>query len=346
MKKLKVAVLMGGNSPEHEISLMSGNEVLKNLDEKKYDIVKIQISRDGNTWQVEERNKLFLDSPASKKKNNKKTKTSGQLIPSTESKSLIKGKSVDLIFIAMHGAGGEDGKIQGFLDLIEVPYTGSNVVSSALAMDKSYSRILFTHAGLNVPKSITIDKPRDTNGVWKTLKLPVFVKPSSAGSSVGISKVKRKSDLKKAVNTAFKYSDKVIVDEFLDGTEITCAILGNKNPIALPLVEIVTKKEFFDYEAKYSEQLTDEIVPARISKSLTTEAQKVALAAYKALGCSGFGRVDMIIRKGKVYVLEVNTIPGLTPVSLLPKAAKSAGISYSKLLDKIISLAKNKENAS
>ena len=239
----------------------------------------------------------------------------------------------------MHGPNGEDGTIQGFLELLGIPYTGSGVLASALGMDKIYSRRLFVQVGLNVPKYLVFSKKDTTNKIFKKFKFPLFVKPSNQGSSVGVSKVTKKSDLKKALKLAFGFSDSVIVEEYLDGSEITVPILGNEKPITLPVVEIVPKTGFFDYKAKYDERLCDEIVPARISKQLTNEAKKAAILAYQTLGCRAFGRVDLIVRKDKIYVLEVNTIPGLTPVSLLPKSAASAGISYPRLLDKIVNFA-------
>lgn len=305
-KKINVAVLMGGKSAEHEISLISGAEVVKNLDHGKYEVFPIVIPKTGPNWPI---GKQF------------------------------KNDKIDVVFIAMHGPNGEDGTIQGFLELIGVPYTGSGVLASALGMDKIYSRNLFIQSGLDVPKTVVLKKGESESRVWESLAIPIFVKPRNQGSSIGTSKVNTKKDFKKALKVAFSYDDLAIVEEFLDGIEVTCAILGNENPKALPLVGIIPKKDYFDYEAKYDPNLTEEIVPARIAKKLTRKAQSAALTAYQALGCRGFGRIDMIIKKGKAHVLEVNTIPGLTPVSLLPKAAEAAGISYSQLLDRIISLA-------
>lgn len=305
-KKLNVAILMGGKSSEHEISLISGREVVKNLDRKKYNVTPIVLDK----------------------------KTFPKTLPITKSK-------FDVVFIAMHGPYGEDGKIQGLLDVLGVPYTGSGVLTSATAMDKKTAKILFACAGLKVPKGIVLKKGQPQAAILKSLKLPIFIKPNDQGSSVGSSKVTKKSQLAKALDTAFSYSDEILIEEYIDGTEITCAILGNKNPVALPLVEIVTKADFFDYKAKYDPKLTEEIVPARISKDLTRRAQEIALIAYKTLGAQGFGRVDMLIRGNDIFVLELNTIPGLTPVSLFPKAAKAAGISYPQLLEKLIHLALN-----
>ncbi len=303
---------MGGKSSEHEISLMSGREVVKNLNRKKYNVLPVNISRDGRNWQVEEKKNLKF-----------------------EIENLKFPVRIDLVFIALHGSNGEDGRVQGFLDLIDIPYTGSKVLASALAMDKIYSRKLFTQSGLTVPKSVVVKKGKTIPEI--NFDFPVFVKPNNQGSSVGVFKVKNKKELVSALKKSHKYSCQALVEENIDGAEVTGSILGKEKLIALPLVEIVPKISFFDYEAKYNERLCEEIVPARISKTLTKKAQRAAILAYRTLGCQGFGRVDMIIKNNKVYVLEVNTIPGLTAVSLLPKAAKEAGIGYPNLLDKIIS---------
>lgn len=337
MRKLKVAVLMGGRSPEHDISLATGREVVKNLDSKKYKVLPIEVSKNGLSWHLKEKNQFLLDSPAIK--SIKYQLSSIKSLETVDYSSIIKNLKVDVVFIAMHGPYGEDGTVQGFLELLGVSYTGSGVLASALGMDKLYSRKLFVQAGLTTPNYVIV-KPKDNpNIVWRKFKPPVFVHPNNQGSAVGSSLVKKKKQLKKALVVAQKYSNIALVDEYIKGTEVTCAILGNDSPVALPLVEIVSKKEFFDYEAKYNPDLADEIVPARISKSLTNKAQDAALVAYKTIGCRGFGRVDMIIRGEKVYVLEANTIPGLTPVSLFPKAAKAAGLSYPMLLDRIIKYA-------
>src|SRR3989344_2111517 len=334
MKKLNVAVVMGGKSAEHEISLASGREVVKNLDSKKYNVLPIVIAKDGVSWQIWDKKQFLIDSPAGVKLQTPNSKPKN--LDRSDHASIIKNNKIDVVFIAMHGPNGEDGTIQGLFELLGVLYTGSGVLASALGMDKIYSRKLFTQAGLNVPKYLVLTKKDKPQAVFKKFKLPVFVKPSNQGSSVGVSKVVKKPDLKKALKLAFGFSDLIIVEEYLKVREITVPVLGNENPKPLPVVEIVPKTDFFDYEAKYDEKLCDEIVPARISKELTGEAQKAAILAYQTIGCRGFGRVDMIIKDGKIYVLEVNTIPGLTPVSLFPKSAASAGIPYPKLLDNII----------
>ncbi|OGD84632.1 hypothetical protein A2165_02340 [Candidatus Curtissbacteria bacterium RBG_13_40_7] len=277
---------------------------------------------------------LLSDSPAKKKVKSGKLKVESLTV--SDHSSVIKNQKIDLVFIAMHGPYGEDGTIQGFLELIGVSYTGSGVLASALGMDKISSRKFFTQVGLKTPKHRVVFKGEKMDYILDKFQFPVFVKPDNQGSSIGASLVKNENDIQKALKIAWKYSNRAIVEEFIDGIEVTGSIIGNENPKALPLIEIVPKTPFFDFQAKYNEKLCDEIVPARISKFLTKKAQAAALKAFQALGCKGIGRVDMIIRGNDVYVLEINTIPGLTPVSLVPKAAQAAGISYPQLLDKII----------
>lgn len=302
-QKIKVAVLMGGFSAEREISLMSGKNVLASLDQDK-----------------------FISFPVVLKKR------SVFALPK-------KLKSADVVFITLHGPFGEDGTIQGMLELLRLPYTGSGVLASAVGMDKIMFRKVMSREGILTPEHSVVTKGESGSKVGKLFSPPVFVKPHNQGSSVGVSSVKKKTELTKALNRAFSHSDKVLVEEYLEGIEVTCGLLGNENPQALPVTEVVPKREFFDYEAKYNEKLCDEITPARISAKLTKAVQDLALRVYRAIGARGFSRVDFIITKRGPVVLEINTIPGLTPVSLFPKQAAAAGISYPELIEKIIKLA-------
>lgn len=336
-KKRRVAVLMGGRSPEYEISLISGREVVKNLDPKKYDVFPIVISKDGVTWQIQDKSRFLQDPPA--KAEIRYQESENKSLTIQKQKDLITNQKIDIAFIAMHGPYGEDGTVQGFLEFIGIPYIGSGVLASALSMDKISSRKLFTQAGLKTPEYLIFEKGDNFKKIFKRFSPPIFVKPSNQGSSIGSSKVYKLQDLKKALELALSFSPFALIEEYLEGTEVTGSILGNDKPRALPLVEIIPTREFFDYKAKYNDQETQEIVPARLSQKITKKAQNTAILAFKTLGCCGFGRVDMIIKKGDVFVLEVNTIPGLTPMSLLPKAAKAAGIFYPQLLDKIIQFA-------
>jgi D-alanine-D-alanine ligase len=341
MKKLKIAVLMGGKSSEHEVSIISGTEVVKNLDERKYEVLPVVVSKNGTTWKLTNKNSLLS------LENILKLKGTSNEIALMESKTIsgvgaISSKPIDLIFIAMHGQFGEDGTVQGMLELAGIPYTGSKVLASAIGMDKEVFRKLMQSQKLPIPKYITLHRGGKYPNFRKVLgKMPYFVKPVNGGSSVGASIAESISELKKAINLAFKYDDRILIDEYLKGMEVTCGVIGNENPIPLPIVEIKPLKgKFFDYESKYTESGSLEIVPARISKSLTKSIQNLSLKVFKIIGCRGFARVDFILKNNKSpIILEINTIPGLTPMSLLPKAAQAAGISYSKLLYTIINLA-------
>lgn len=302
-RKLKVAILMGGFGAEREISLMSGQNVLKNLNKRRFIGIPVVIKSRNPSW-------------------------------------LLGLRQTDAIFVALHGTFGEDGTAQGLLELLNIPYTGSGILASALGMDKIMFRKIMEREGIPIPRYFVIKQGESPDKVWKFFKKPpVFVKPHNQGSSVGASIVRQKSDLQKALSKAFKYSSLALVEEYLKGVEVTCGILGNETPEALPVTEIVPQKEFFDYEAKYDEKLCDEITPARIPRKLIKEVQDLSLRVFKVIGARGFARVDLIINKGVPIVLEINTIPGLTPVSLLPKQAVAAGIQYPKLIEKIIKFA-------
>lgn len=306
-KKLKIMVVMGGRSSEYEVSLLSGQEVVKNLDKKKYIVKPVVISKDGKG----------LD-------------------------QIFKTKNIDIVFIAMHGPQGEDGTIQGMLELSGLKYTGSGVLASAIGMDKITFRKIMLLEKIPIPKFVVVKRGENFKHIHKALKrTSYFVKPHDQGSSVGASIVRKQKDLGRALKLAHRFSKLALVDEYIKGIEVTCGVLGNDKPFALPLVEIVPKNDFFDYESKYSESGATEIVPARINKKLTVKIQNMAIKVFKAIGAKGFGRIDFILDKGKnPYVLEINTIPGLTPMSLLPKEAKAAGISYPALLASIIGYAK------
>lgn len=299
---------MGGMSSEHEVSLSTGENVIKYLDKEKYNIIPIVISKKGE-WLVTK-----VKKPVDK---------------------ALKG--INVVFNALHGEYGEDGRIQGLLDCFGIPYTGSGVLASAVGMDKVKSYELFKLHGLNVPKGVILKKKN------KFVNMPskkLVVKPSCLGSSVGISMVSDKKNLKKAIDKAFERCDVVIVEEYIDGLEVTCGILDNvrgQKHFALPVTEIIPPDgHFFEYEVKYDGS-TQEITPARISKELTKKIQEQSIEAHRLLDCEGYSRVDFILKDDKKpYILEVNTLPGLTSESLLPKAAKEAGIEFSELLDIII----------
>src|SRR5574340_933569 len=268
-KKIKVAVVMGGKSSEHEVSLISGRKVVESLDKKKYDVLPVVLSIDGSG-------------------------TMGAL-------RKVLGGAVDVVFIAMHGPLGEDGTIQGMFELMGVPYTGSRVLASALGMDKVVFRKLMEFEGIKIPKYVVVKKGENLRRMFKVLgALPYFVKPVDQGSSVGTSIVRRRKDLGHVLKRAFKYGTRALVDEYIRGKEVTVSVLGNDNCTALPVVEIKPlKNEFFDYVSKYTESGAEEIVPAKIKRSISMEVQKLAVKVYKAVGCRGFARVDFILKNNK-----------------------------------------------
>ncbi|OGN01133.1 MAG: hypothetical protein A3B91_00715 [Candidatus Yanofskybacteria bacterium RIFCSPHIGHO2_02_FULL_41_29] len=317
MKKIKVGILMGGPSSEHEVSLATGQSVIDSLDRSKYEVIPIRISKD---------KKWFLK---------------GKL--TSESNAL---KNCDVVFNALHGEFGEDGKVQALMEYYGARYTGSGICGSALAMDKLRSREIFKLAGLKVPNTLKIRRKENYQAllklfVTKVTNFPVVVKPCSHGSSVGVEIVRNEDQLKKAIKAAFKLDGKVLIEEFIEGKEVTCGVLDNYNgqPVgALPVTEIVPKKghKFFDYSAKYKTGHSDEITPAFLDEYIAKDVQQIAVKAHQLLGCKAYSRTDMIIKDNGVYVLEVNTLPGLTPNSLVPKAASVAGLTMPQLLDKII----------
>lgn len=353
-EKINVAVLMGGRTAEHEISLGTGRIIVNALDKGKYNVKPIIITKEGR-WvvpkgyigQLEASNKPLLPEDIqeySKGKNIMSISTGMALDKTMEEK-------VDVVFIAMHGPMGEDGTVQGLLELADIPYTGSNVLASSMAMNKAVSRCLFQHAGLNVPKGFVFtvwewnkDVANIISKIESEIGLPSVLKPMELGSSVGISIPKTIDKLKEGVQNALRYSNEILVEEFIEGPELTCAVLGaidGEEPIPLVPTQIVpVTSEFFDYKAKYTPGATQEITPPRdVHGEMLKEVQNIALRAHKILGCGGMSRTDMIVKNGIIYVLELNTIPGMTEVSLYPQAAKAAGIEFPDLLDRIIRIA-------
>jgi D-alanine-D-alanine ligase len=258
----------------------------------------------------------------------------------------IKSYNIEVAFIALHGRFGEDGTIQKILEDLGIPYTGSGVLASKFALDKVLSRQRFLSFGLNVPDYTVLEK-KDFDKTYLSLskfKFPLVVKPACQGSSIGLSIVEDEDSLFKAIDLAFSFDERIIIEEYIEGRELTVGILDEE---ALPVIEIIPKKKFFDYEAKYTPGLTEYVVPAKLEEKIASQAKSSALLAHKSLDCFGFSRVDMILNKeNKVFVLEVNTIPGLTETSLLPKAAKAVGISFLELCLKLIDSAYRRNKVS
>ncbi len=310
MGKLRLALIAGGKSSEREVSLKSAAQVYQALDQSKYDIKRYD--------------------------------------PLTDLEKLVhEAAALDAALIIMHGRGGEDGSMQGLLDLLEIPYQGSGVLASALAMNKELSKAIYQQAGLKVPRALIFNRNEAATpeAIEECLGLPAVIKPVNEGSSIGISMARSVEDLETGLAAAFALDSRVLVEEFISGVEVTGGVLGNADLQALPLVEIVptSKYDFFDYEAKYQPGATQEICPARLDDELTRRAQQCALTAHKALGCRGYSRTDMMIRGKDIFVLETNTIPGMTATSLFPQGAKAAGIEFPALLDTLISLAREKQ---
>ena len=253
----------------------------------------------------------------------------------------------DVVFIALHGPGGEDGTVQGMLEVLGIPYTGSGVLASALAMDKAMAKRVLSSVGVRMPQDVTVRRgDGEAAARASRLALPVIVKPNRQGSTIGMGIVRDPSELDAALAAAFRHDDTALVEQFITGTEITVPVLGNDLLEVLPIVEIVPAGGFYDYQAKYTPGATDEIVPARIPAAVADEARNIALLCHRTLGCRGMSRADMIVTDaGEVYTLEVNTIPGMTPTSLLPRSAQAADIPFPRLLDRLIDLALEPKHA-
>jgi len=316
---------MGGKSGEHEISLLSGESVLKNLDRKKYEPIKIIIDKKG-AW-CSEKTKNTID-------------------------TFREVQKASVAIIMLHGPYGEDGTVQGLLELLGVPYTGADVFSSALCMDKLKTKEIMIANGILIPDYVAFSKeewrctPKNILlSIITKLSLPVVVKPNNLGSSLGISIPKNEKQLKKSIEAALKHSSEILVEQYIRGKEIHCGILGNNKILALPLDEVRPKAEFYDYKSKYSPGGAEHLTPAPLEAKFTKSIQNIARKIYKIVRCSGMARVDFLVQGEKIYFNEINTIPGFTATSILPKEAKMAGISFPKLVDLLIKFALEKHKA-
>jgi D-alanine-D-alanine ligase len=353
--KIKIGVLYGGRSGEHDVSLCSAASVFSALDRNKYEVTAIGIEKDGK-WYVQDKPKIIADKDFGRILSLKKKGT--WLVNHFEQKNKLhlydlknKNKEViiDVVFPVLHGTFGEDGTLQGLLELAMVPYVGADVTGSAVGMDKDIAKRLLKEAGIPVVPSVTVSKQQWQDNPKLIIKsaldklgMPVFVKPVCTGSSVGVKKVKKKEMLAKAINFAFQFDTRVMIEKAVDCREIECAVLGNDNPAASVLGEIIPSHEFYSYEAKYLDPNGAALkIPAEINKSLAGKIRKTAVEGYMALGCSSMARVDFFLDKktNKFYLNEINTLPGFTSISMYPKLWEATGLKYSDLLDKLISLA-------
>lgn len=359
-KKLRIGILFGGRSGEHEVSLESASSVLNAIDPGKYDVVPIGITREGQ-WMLGRQpsdaggsGAITPPSLAGVIENGKAVNppadpASRELAPrAAPSTASADHAALDVIFPVLHGTFGEDGTVQGLLELAGIPYVGAGVLGSAAGMDKDLMKRLFRDAGLPVVPWITLlrseinaNPGRARRRVAGEIGYPAFVKPANLGSSVGISKVSKPGELDAALRLAARFDRKIIVEKAIDAREIECAVLGNDAPQASVPGEIVPVNEFYDYQAKYVKEGSRLIIPAKIGAAKTRWARELALRAFKAIDCAGMGRVDFLMdrKSGKLYVNEINTIPGFTSISMYPKLWAASGLPYAKLIDRLIELA-------
>ena len=378
MKKLRVGILFGGRSGEHEVSLLSAASVLNAIDKQKYEVVPIGITKEGR-WLTDSHAEQLLRGEKTPPESGRHLRagdpkaTPGAVVlakgeavivpPVPQARGLVpfespavatqKGIDVDVIFPVLHGTFGEDGTIQGLLELADIPYVGAGVLGSSAGMDKDIMKQLFAFAGLEIVKHVTIlrsrwerDPKKAAKLVEKNLKYPVFVKPANLGSSVGISKAHNRNELGPAIEEAAKYDRKIVIEQGVGGKkhkarELECAVLGNDEPQASTVGEIVPAAEFYDYNAKYIDEGSQPVIPAKISKKQMKEVQGMAIRAFQAVDCSGLARVDFLMdpKNGKLYLNEINTMPGFTSISMYPKMWAASGLEYPRLIDRLIQLA-------
>ncbi|MBR3163148.1 MAG: D-alanine--D-alanine ligase [Clostridia bacterium] len=347
MGKLKLGVIFGGMSTEHEVSVVSGKNILENLDKEKYQVYPIYIDKTGNWFKyIGDYNSLTMG-----------------CVPKelTKIDNLIEYlKKMDVVFPVLHGLYGEDGTIQGLLELINIPYVGCRVLASSICMDKVYTKIILEKAGIKQTKSIYIRKNKENyvyinndfdeetlqldeicKKIENEIKYPMFVKPSNSGSSVGVSKANSLKSLQYAIVEAAKYDYKILVEEGIEGKEVECAVLGNENVTAGEVGEIKPADEFYSFDAKYNNENSKTIIPANIPEETKNRIKETSIKAFKAINGTGLARVDFFVEKqtGEIVLNEINTMPGFTQISMYPKLMEAHGITYTELLNKLVMLA-------
>ena len=342
MTKLKVGVIYGGRSGEHEVSIASAASIFKHLDRTRYEPVPIRIEKDGR-WALTDRAPTAISAAEVLKQ------SQSEALQTIEPTAAVSRSGIDVVFPVLHGTYGEDGTVQGLLELANVPYVGCGVLASAVGMDKAVMKKLFADRGLPVGPYLvalrhewTRDAARITPRVRDDLKYPVFVKPANLGSSVGISKAKSDDDFRKAMELALQFDRKVVIEAAVpNAREIECAVLGNDEPDASVPGEVIPSREFYDYEAKYIDDASQTVIPAQLTDGQVAEVRRMSIEAFKAVDGSGMARVDFLLSRdtGEIYVNEVNTIPGFTTISMYPKMWEASGLPYPKLLDRLIELA-------
>ncbi len=353
-QKIKVGVLFGGKSTEHEVSIASTKNIIRAIDKDKYDVVLIGIDKKGS-WHLNNNYQVLLDQKAEGKMTEEVQSDFGEevfIIPNEDDSAKLVSlantaneTSIDVIFPVLHGPFGEDGTIQGLLKLLNVPYVGGDVLGTAVGMDKDVMKKLFIADGIPIGDYVCVKHfNRDQfpfSEVSERLGLPVFVKPANAGSSVGVSKVRNEEEYNTALDAAFKFDNKVLVEAFLEGREVECAVLGNENPQASVLGEIIPKHDFYSYDAKYiDEDGATCRIPARVDEALSDKIRALAVKTFQTLCHEGLGRVDCFLTKdNEIFVNEINSMPGFTPISMYPQLWEATGKSQKELTDELIQLA-------
>lgn len=348
MKRIKVGIIFGGKSAEHEISLQSAKNIIAALDPNKYEPVLIGIDKQGQ-WFLGSSSKVLMNNPGQllgSKKVDKNIALTAQSQGAITNLKTLRNLTVDVIFPVLHGPMGEDGTIQGLLKLANVAFVGAGVLGSAIGMDKDVMKRLLRDAKIPTAQFLVIrDHVTPTySDVVKKIGTPFFVKPVNLGSSIGVSKVTNEADFQKAVDQAFRYDRKVLLEEYIQGRELECAVLGNENPIASVPGEVISQHEFYSYEAKYIDENGAILkIPARINDQVRKAIQAMAVKAFQVLECEGMARVDFFLRSNnEILVNEINTIPGFTSISMYPKLWEASGISYRELIDRLIQLAQER----
>ncbi len=327
MPKLRVAVVMGGRSSEHEISMASARSVLEALDPARYETVTVEIGRDGR-WELGSGARPELE---------RDSRSAAETLPVPTSQVPATLAEVDVVFPVLHGPFGEDGTVQGLLELANVPYVGAGVAASALCMDKDLFKSVLRDHDIPVTRSVTLRTP---DAFDNPFGYPVFVKPARLGSSVGISKARSEEELCAGVELAFRHDEKVLVEEFVSGVEVECSVLGNAEPIASIPGEIVANSDWYDYSAKYDEGGMDLVIPPRVSQEAIGRVQDLSVQAFRVTECEGMARADCFVRDdGEVLINELNTIPGFTATSVYAKLFEASGIPYEELLERLVQLA-------
>lgn len=368
-EKIRVAVIFGGQSSEHEVSRVSAESVIKNIDRNKFDVKMVGITKDGRwlyydgpvellgtgEWQKVAETKALLAFEEAKGTTENEESETKALNLGASARNIFKvsgaesdtGK-IDVVFPVLHGCNGEDGTIQGLLELAGIPYVGCGVLGSSLGMDKAYSKIIFEKEGIPQGKylvfsrkQIKLDMEAIAEQVEAMLTYPCFVKPSNAGSSVGVSKAHNRTELFTAIELAAKCDIRVLVEEFINGREIECAVLGNDTPIASTVGEILPCNEFYDYRAKYIDNNSMAIIPADLPENTIAKIREYSVRAFRVLDCAGLSRVDFFVHKetGEIFINEINTLPGFTNISMYPKLWEASGIPYNELIERLINLA-------